>query len=169
MIKTKTGSGSMFMATPPNHMLIQTLKTLFRRDLTRLRTEIDAYKNEETIWQIEGNIANSAGNLCLHLIGNLNTYLGAELGKTGYVRHRELEFSLKDIPKDELLAKVDETIVVVDNVLDTITESQLNEEYPLLVFNEKTSTGYLLIHLATHLGYHLGQINYHRRLLDVSD
>ncbi|WP_461150553.1 DinB family protein [Spirosoma pulveris] len=150
-------------------MLIQTLKTLFRRDLTRLRTEIDAYKNEETIWQIEGNIANSAGNLCLHLIGNLNTYLGAELGKTGYVRHRELEFSLKDIPKDELLAKVDETIVVVDNVLDTITESQLNEEYPLLVFNEKTSTGYLLIHLATHLGYHLGQINYHRRLLDVSD
>lgn len=148
-------------------MLIQTLRTLFRRDLTRLRNEITLYSNEKTLWQIEHGIANSAGNLCLHLIGNLNTYLGAELGKTGYVRHRELEFSLKDIPKAELLAKIDETILVVDNALDTVTESQLDEEYPLLVFDEKTSTGYFLVHLATHLGYHLGQINYHRRLLDI--
>ncbi|SOD97041.1 DUF1572 family protein [Spirosoma fluviale] len=147
-------------------MLIQTLKTLFRRDLSRLRTEVDAYKSEETIWQIERGIANSAGNLCLHLIGNLNTYVGAELGKTGYVRHRELEFSLKDIPRAELLKKIDETILVVDNALNTVTDSQLEEEYPLLVFDEKTSTGYFLVHLETHLGYHLGQINYHRRLLD---
>ncbi|ADB41209.1 DinB family protein [Spirosoma linguale] len=150
-------------------MLIRTLKTLFHRDLTRLRNEIAAYKREETLWHIEHGIANSAGNLCLHLIGNLNTYLGAELGKTGYVRHRELEFSLKDIPKAELLEKIDETILVVDSALDTVTDSQLDEEYPLLVFDEKTSTGYFLIHLATHLGYHLGQTNYHRRLLDVSE
>jgi uncharacterized damage-inducible protein DinB len=148
-------------------MLIQTLKTLFRRDLTRLRAEITLYKSEETLWQVEHGIANSAGNLCLHLIGNLNTYLGTELGKTGYVRHREQEFSLKDIPKAELLEKIDETILVVDNALGTVTESQLDEEYPLLVFDEKTSTGYFLVHLATHLGYHLGQINYHRRLLDA--
>lgn len=150
-------------------MLIQTLKTLFHRDLTRLRNEIAAYKREETLWQIEHGIANSAGNLCLHLIGNLNTYIGGELGKTGYIRHRELEFSLKDIPKAELLEKIDETILVVDNALDTVTDSQLDEEYSLLVFDEKTSTGYFLVHLATHLGYHLGQINYHRRLLDVSE
>lgn len=148
-------------------MLIQTLKKLFRRDLTRLRHEIALYKSEETIWHIEKNIANSAGNLCLHLIGNLNTYLGTELGKTGYVRHRELEFSLKDIPRAELLEKIDETISIVDNVLDAVTDSQLAEEYPLLVFDEKTSTGYFLVHLSTHLGYHLGQINYHRRLLDA--
>ncbi|MCX6212930.1 DinB family protein [Spirosoma sp.] len=148
-------------------MLTQTLKVLFHRDLTRLRNEIAAYKREETLWQIEHGIANSAGNLCLHLIGNLNTYLGAELGKTGYVRHRDLEFSLKDIPKAELLEKVDETILVVGNALDTVTDSQLEDEYPLLVFDKPTSTGYFLVHLATHLGYHLGQINYHRRLLDV--
>ncbi|MVM39773.1 DUF1572 domain-containing protein [Spirosoma sp. HMF3257] len=148
-------------------MLIQTLKSLFRRDLERLRHEIDLYKDESKLWYIEKGIANSAGNLCLHLIGNLNTYIGAELGKTGYVRHRELEFSLKDITKAELLKKIDETMTIVDQALDTVTTEQLEEEYPILVFDNMTSTGYFLIHLTTHLTYHLGQINYHRRLLDV--
>ena len=148
-------------------MLVQTLKTLFRRDLEKLTLEISLYKSEEILWQIEHNIANSAGNLCLHLIGNLNTYIGAELGKTGYIRHRELEFSLRDIPRTELLQKVEETIIVVENALDTLTVEQLNEEYPTLVFDKKTTTGYLLVYLTTHLTYHLGQINYHRRLLDV--
>lgn len=148
-------------------MLIQTLKTLFRRDLDRLRQEINLYNNEAVIWHTEKGIANSAGNLCLHLIGNLNTYIGAEIGNTGYIRQRELEFSLKDISKVRLLEKIDDTMVVVDDALNTLTEAQLDEEYPLLVFDEKTSTGYLLVHLTTHLTYHLGQINYHRRLLDV--
>lgn len=147
-------------------MLIQTLQILFRRDLKRLRQEIDSYKDEAKIWYVEKNIANSAGNLCLHLVGNLNTYIGAEFGKTGYVRHRELEFSLKDIPKAELLTKIDATIAVVEQALANVTDQQLSEEYPLLVFSEKTSTEYFLVHLATHLNYHLGQINYHRRLLD---
>jgi uncharacterized damage-inducible protein DinB len=148
-------------------MLIQTLKTLFRRDLGRLRDEIDAYTNESTLWYVEKGIANSAGNLCLHLVGNLNTYIGAEFGKTGYVRHRELEFSLKDIPKAELLRKIDETISIVDKALDNLTDEQLEAEYPELVFDEPTTTGYFLVHLTTHLTYHRGQINYHRRLLDV--
>lgn len=148
-------------------MLIQTVKTLFRRDLERLRHEIDLYRNEAVIWHIERGITNSAGNLCLHLVGNLNTYLGAELGKTGYIRQRELEFSLKGISKAALLEKIDDTMIVVDNALNTLTKAQLEEEYPMLVFEEKTSTGYLLVHLTTHLTYHLGQINYHRRLLDA--
>lgn len=148
-------------------MLLQTLQSLFRRDLERLRHEIDSYNDETRIWYIEKGIANSAGNLCLHLVGNLNTYIGAEFGKTGYIRQRELEFSLKDIPRSELLKKVDETILVVEKALDNITTEQLGQEYPILVFNEKTSTEYFLVHLATHLTYHLGQINYHRRLLDT--
>ena len=90
-------------------MLIETLLTLFNRDLNRLKSEIELYKNEKNIWLIEKNIANSAGNLCLHLIGNLNWFIGAELGKTNYVRHRELEFFTKDIPQTELIKKIDET------------------------------------------------------------
>lgn len=147
-------------------MLIQTLKTLFRRDLEKLEQEIMLYENENNIWIIDRNIANSAGNLCLHLVGNLNTYIGAEIGKSGYIRNRELEFSMKNIPRQELITKIEDTIKIVESSLDMLKEQELENEYPLLIFAEKTSIGYLMVHLAVHLGYHLGQVNYHRRLLD---
>ncbi len=147
-------------------MLIQTLKELFRRDVEKLKTEIETYNDEGRLWIVEKSIANSAGNLCLHLVGNLNTYIGAELGKMGYTRHRDLEFSQKNIPRRELLKKIEDTIQAVDSAFDTLQDADLDKEYPLLVLAEKTSTGYFLIHLLAHLNYHLGQINYHRRLLD---
>lgn len=148
-------------------MLTQTLKTLFHRELNKLKQEIELYKEESKLWIIDKAIANSGGNLCLHLIGNLNTYIGKELGGTDYIRNRDLEFSQKDIPQAELLKKIDETILVVEKALDTVTNQQLEEEYPVVVFAEKMSTGFFLIHLIAHLTYHLGQINYHRRLLDA--
>ncbi|WP_293945081.1 MULTISPECIES: DUF1572 family protein [unclassified Sphingobacterium] len=147
-------------------MLVETLKDLFYRDLNRLKIEIASYSREENIWIIDRGIANSAGNLCLHLIGNLQTYIGAEIGKTGYIRNREAEFSLKDIPRGLLLNKIDDTISVVDLALDKLNQLDLAAMYPILVFEKKTTTEYLLVHLTTHLTYHLGQINYHRRLLD---
>ena len=147
-------------------MLIETLKSLFTRDLLRLRSEIELYKKEDNIWKIEKNISNSAGNLCLHLIGNLNAHIGKEIGKTGYIRNRDLEFSLKNVLQKELLSRIDETILMVKTALDNLDEGNLTSEYPVLVFDKKTSTEYMLVHLATHLAYHLGQINYHRRLID---
>ncbi len=146
-------------------MIIETLKKIFGRELSKLKKEIELYKNEKAIWKIEKEIANSAGNLCLHLIGNLNTYIGAEIGKTNYIRNRPVEFSAKDIPRDELIEMIEDTVVVVEESLDKLTVEELKNEYPILVFENKTSTEYLLVHLATHLTYHLGQINYHRRLL----
>jgi serine kinase of HPr protein (carbohydrate metabolism regulator) len=147
-------------------MLVATLQTLFARDLNRLRWEIEEYKNEDNLWKVEGEIANAAGNLCLHLIGNLCTYIGKGIGNIEYVRNRELEFSLRNVSRNELLKKIDHTITVVDRSLQTLDEISLAREYPVLVFEQKTSTEYLLVHLTTHLTYHLGQINYHRRLLD---
>ncbi len=147
-------------------MLVETLKLLFNRDLLRLKSEINLYEDESKIWIVEKNIANSAGNLCLHLIGNLNTYIGAEFGKTNYIRNRELEFSLKNISKKELIDQINSTIVVVEMSLNTITEEELKGEHQILVFDKKTTLEYLLVHLTTHLTYHLGQISYHRRLLD---
>jgi len=147
-------------------MIIETLITLFTRDLQRLHKEIDLYHDENNIWKVGEGISNSAGNLCLHLIGNLNTYIGKEIGKTGYIRDRDLEFSLKDIPKAELLKKIDETIIVVVSSLNKLTQEELDKEFPVKVSDTMTSTEYFLVHLTTHLSYHLGQINYHRRLID---
>jgi len=147
-------------------MVIETLQKIFKRDLEKLKQEIASYRNESNLWKVDKSITNSSGNLCLHLVGNLNTYIGAEIGKTGYVRNRDLEFSLKNIPQVQLMKMIEDTIVIVEDGLSKLNENDLEREYPLLVFKEKTSTGYFLIHLTVHLGYHLGQVNYHRRLLD---
>ena len=148
-------------------MLIETLQRLFTRDLNKLKAEIELYRNEKNIWKTEKGIANSAGNLCLHLIGNLNAYIGAELGNTGYIRQRDLEFSLKDIPRQELARRIEDTILVVNQSLEKIRNMDLEQEYPVMVFDHKMSTEYFLVHLSSHFTYHLGQVNYHRRLLDI--
>ncbi len=148
-------------------MIIESLKSLYNRDLNKLKFEIESYQSEESIWKIDKNISNSAGNLCLHLVGNLNTYIGAELGKTGYVRNRELEFSLKNIPRTELIEKVESTIKMIDSTLNKLSQEDLEKDYPQEALGYKMTTGYFLIHLLSHLDYHLGQINYHRRLLDI--
>ena len=147
-------------------MLTDTLIKLFSRDLNKLKTEIELYKDEKNLWLIHKDVTNSAGNLCLHLVGNLNAFIGTELGQTSYIRHRNLEFSLKDVPKVKLLKQVDDTMLMLENVLSKLTVKDLETHFPIDVFKEKMTTGFFLVHLSTHLAYHLGQINYHRRLLD---
>ncbi len=139
---------------------------LFERDLKKLKSEITSYKDENKLWDVTGEIKNSAGNLCLHLLGNLQHYIGAVLGKTGYKRNREAEFSSKNVPVEEMQKEIDETIIIIKKTLSELDEKRLQEIYPINVFGEEMSTGYFLTHLTTHLNYHLGQINYHRRLLD---
>ena len=90
-----------------------TLISLFERDLNKLITEVELYKNEENLWIVENNITNSAGNLTLHLIGNLNTFIGKEIGKTAYIRDRDLEFSQKNVSRIELIQKINETKIII--------------------------------------------------------
>lgn len=147
-------------------MLINTINSLFERDLDRIINELQLYKNEENIWLIEKNISNSAGNLALHIFGNLNNYIGKEIGRTNYVRDRELEFSQKNVPIQTLIDMLNETKNVIINSLLVLNEQDLQKEYPVRIFSEPSSIEYILIHLTSHLAYHLGQINYHRRLID---
>ena len=147
-------------------MLLNTLKVLFKRDLKKLITELNAYQQEANIWIVDKNITNCAGNLCLHLVGNLNHFIGTILGKTDYVRQRDLEFSLKDVPRTELIQQVEDSILAIEQVLDKLTLADLEKDYPIIVFKKVMTTEFFLTHLATHLTYHLGQVNYHRRLLD---
>ena len=151
-------------------MIIETLKELYDRDLKKLRTEIESYGDEAAMWKVSGEIPNSGGNLALHLVGNLKSFIGANLGDSGYVRQRDLEFSQKNTPRVELLQIIDETADVVATTLDNLTPDQLEQVYPIVVFADRTepmTTLWFLVHLATHLNYHLGQINYHRRLFDA--
>ena len=147
-------------------MLTETLQKLFSRDLNKLKAEIELYQDEKNIWRTDKGIANSAGNLCLHLIGNLNAYIGAELGGTGYIRKRDLEFSLKNIPRRELVQSIDDTIIVVNQSLEKIRDADLEQDFPVKVFEYTMTIEYFLVHLSSHFTYHLGQVNYHRRLLD---
>ena len=149
-------------------MLIQTLQALLNRDLLKLKSEIEQYPNEADLWTTQAHIANSGGNLCLHLLGNLNTYVGKELGNTGYVRNRESEFADKNVPRQGLILGIENTINIVNETLQQLNDEVLEREYPVKVFEQPMSTGYFLVHLATHLAYHLGQINYHRRLLETN-
>ncbi|MEP0365417.1 MAG: DUF1572 family protein [Cyclobacteriaceae bacterium] len=148
-------------------MLLETLTALFERDLGRLKTEISSYQGEEALWSVDKEIANSGGNLAMHLVGNLKAFVGAELGGTGYVRDREFEFAGKGLSKSQLVSEIEETIEIVSTTLKKLGAEDLKKDFPVVVFGKKTSTEYMLVHLATHLAYHLGQVNYHRRLLDA--
>jgi uncharacterized damage-inducible protein DinB len=146
-------------------IIIETLLKLFDRDLQRLEEEINLYESEEAIWRLDGDIKNTAGNLCLHLCGNLQHYIGANLGHTSYVRNRDNEFAAKGISKTELIAEIQKTRQTVRDTLETLKPSVLEAEYPEKIYEYSMTTAYFLIHLTAHLNYHLGQVNYHRRIL----
>lgn len=146
-------------------MLNNILSDLFERDLAKVKSEIEQYSDAADLWLIGGDIANSAGNLTLHIVGNLRHFLGAVLGGSDYVRDRDREFSDSDVPREDLVALIDETRAAVKSTLENLNDEDLARTYPIAVFGEPMTTGYFLVHLATHLNYHLGQINYHRRIL----
>ena len=146
-------------------MLNQILLDLYERDLAKLKEEIAAYPNEADLWKIDGEILNSAGNLCLHLNGNLQHFFGAVLGETGYVRDRDAEFANKNVSREKMLGNIDTTLGVIRSTLSRLSDDDFAKTYPIEVFGKPMTTGWFLTHLATHLSWHLGQINYHRRLV----
>jgi len=146
--------------------MIDALKFLFQRDIQRLYDEVDAYQKEENLWILEGSINNTAGNLAMHLAGNLQHFIGHLLGGSDYKRQRDREFGDKNVPKNELLKSIKNAEQAVDHALENIDTATLEESFPQQVFKTHYTTAQMLIHLQGHLNYHLGQINYHRRLLD---
>ncbi len=146
-------------------MLPDTLIQLYERDLSKLKEEIGLYSTEADLWKTDGEVTNSAGNLTLHLIGNLRHFFGAVLGETGYIRDRDKEFSDGGVSREELLVGIDLAAADVRSTLAKLSDEDLASNYPIEVFGYAMTTEFFVVHLATHLNYHLGQINYHRRLL----
>lgn len=147
-------------------MLNTILANFYERDFQKLIEEINLFQNEENLWKTQGSVKNSAGNLVLHIIGGTNYLIGTLLAKTGYVRDRDLEFSQKDVKRKALIAELEKLIEMVKNTLNGFSEAEMEAIYPLIFDGAKRSNSYLLVQLLAHLNYHLGQINYLRRVLE---
>jgi hypothetical protein len=148
-------------------MTIKDFKTIVLRDLGFLEDAINHYPDETILWKILPGTSNSAGNLVLHLIGNLRHFIGAVIGKSGYVRNREEEFNAKNVSKAELLNLISICKLEVTKSLDQMQPAELDQEFAVEVSSKKSLTGYVFLHLISHFNYHLGQINYHRRVLST--
>lgn len=143
----------------------QDLAHLFHRDLEKLHQQIGFFPTDEALWQTLPGVKNSAGNLALHLEGNLREYVGRQLGNLPYSRNRPLEFSATGLSRRELSARIAELKETIPSVIEALTSQQLEVQYPTIVLEAAMPTQELLIHLYGHLNWHLGQIDYLRRML----
>jgi uncharacterized damage-inducible protein DinB len=147
-------------------MIKETILEMFERDARKVIDEVMLYKNEEDLWKVVPGINNSAGNLCLHLTGNLNHFIGAVLGKTGYIRNRDSEFTLKGVSRTEMIAGMESVIKVIHDTFQNMSDDDLSKDFPVDKHGQQVTTAYMLLHLMTHLNYHIGQMNYHRRMIE---
>ena len=147
--------------------LLPSMAAIFERDLRALAREVEAYPDERDLWTAVPGIANVAGTLTLHLAGNLQYYIGAVLGGSGYVRDRPAEFARRDVARSELLREIEAARTAVARTLRLPLD--VDGEFPEAVAGKRVRTGDYLVHLATHFAYHLGQLDYHRRIVTGHD
>ena len=133
------------------------------RELAGVRRTVEAYPDDASVWATMPGLPNAGGTLVLHLAGNLQHYLGSVLGQSGYQRDRGAEFSRRDVPRPQLLAELDAAKRAIERGIDATSDDALATPYPELIAGRTVLTGDFLLHLATHLAYHLGQLDYHRR------
>ena len=142
------------------------LSAFYERDIEKLIDELNLFRDENNIWKIGGSVKNSSGNLVLHILGNLNHFIGATLAGTGYVRNRDHEFIQTGVERTELIDRLEQTATLVKETIEALTPDQLEKEFPYEINQVKTSTRNMLLHFLLHLNYHLGQVNYLRRIIE---
>ena len=144
-------------------MLNSTLANFYERDIRKMIEEVNLFGNEEHLWQTQGTVRNSCGNLVLHIIGGMNYLIGTTLAHTGYIRDRDLEFLRKGVGRKDLVVQLEQLIPMINETLNTVS---LEENYPHTFDDATRTNGYVLVQLSLHLNYHLGQVNYLRRILE---
>ena len=147
-------------------MLNKILANFYERDIRKLIEEVNLFRDDENLWRTQGSIKNSSGNLVLHVIGGMNYLIGDTLAQTVYVRDRDQEFSKKGVEKKELVAQLEDLIPMINQAFHNLSPMQMEAEYPFIFDDGKNSIGYVLVQLLAHLNYHLGQVNYLRRVLE---
>ena len=146
-------------------MLTKHLMTVISRELRALARELQAYPDDASVWRTFPGVVNSAGTLALHLAGNVQHYVGAKLGGTGYQRDRPAEFARRDVPRGDLLKEIERAIAAAETTLPQVSETALAADFPEAVGGRTIRTDEFLVHVAMHLGWHLGQVDYHRRMV----
>ncbi|WP_257667653.1 DinB family protein [Parapedobacter tibetensis] len=151
-----------------NQSIISSIAQILIRDIQNTIDEVSSYENNELLWVKEGAINNSAGNLALHIAGAIHHFIGAVLGDNGFVRDRDYEFNAAGTATEGILSGLNDAKNVVQEVLRHFTDEDLLKDFPAKILGNTMSIGHFLVHLTSHLSYHLGQINYHRRFLVIS-
>ncbi len=146
-------------------MLLDELKMFLLRDIAALERELELYPDDSSVWQSVTGLPNSAGNLILHVSGSLQHFFGALLGNSGYLRNREAEFSRRDVPRSELRQELAAARKGVLAGFEHLTEQSLEQPFPARITDSDLSTRLTILQFVTHLAYHLGQIDYHRRMV----
>ncbi len=147
--------------------IISGLIKSYQKSFNQLKNEIGLFReNEDSLWDLTDGVTNTSGNLCLHLCGNLKHFIGAILGQSGYERNRPEEFSAIGYSVDDLLANISDTENIVLSTIKNLSEEELNTIYPKEIGGNSYTAYEFLLHLHAHLHYHLGQINYLRRILN---
>lgn len=151
------------------HDLLEYLHRTIPRDLQTFQREIELFPSDESVWQTVPGVANPAGTLALHVCGNLRHYVGAILGGSGYVRDRDAEFRLRGVPRRELIENLAGAREAVARTLQTLSPETLQAVYPEPMGDVTLRTDWFLLHLGTHLAFHLGQAGYLRRMITGSN
>jgi uncharacterized damage-inducible protein DinB len=141
------------------------LRRLLVRELETFAREVELFPDDASLWKTLPGVANSAGNLALHVCGNLNHFVGAVLGASGYLRNREAEFAARSGSRADVAQKLRETARAVADGLARLPPEALERPYPEPVAGLQLPCGRFLMHLAVHLGFHLGQAGYLRRIV----
>jgi uncharacterized damage-inducible protein DinB len=124
--------------------------------------ELAAPLSDEQFWAKPFTFGNSFGHLVLHLTGNLNYYIGAQIAGTGYVRDRALEFSDATLPsKAEVLKKFDQAIEMVLGAINNQTAEDWSKAYAAVGVDASDRFAVVLL-CVTHLHHHIGQMMYLR-------
>ncbi len=141
------------------------IAAIISRELKTLERELNAYRTEEQVWALPPGLPNSGGTLVLHAAGNLQHFIGTVLGGSSYVRDRDAEFSRRDVSRADLIEDLRRADAVVRTTLPGLDPTRFDETYPLPVANRRVTTGDFMTHLAAHLAYHAGQVDFHRRIV----
>ncbi|HXC16509.1 MAG TPA: DinB family protein [Holophagaceae bacterium] len=142
---------------------IRTYARIFDRDLGVLEREVSLYPDDASLWKPVGGQPTLGGNLALHLAGNLRHFLGAVLGGSGFKRDRDGEFSSRDRSRDAVIAEIRRARSDAAMALAKLDPASLDRPFPEAIRGHTLPTRMVLVHLITHLSFHLGQLDYHRR------